>query len=86
MPMVALLHTSCSSSSYVQLCSVKALPTQADANDNLPFVDDNCIVTYNFSTNGGFITFKLYHQTDYNIVINMDPSFFLRNSEAFNFR
>ena len=84
--LIALILTSCASSSYYQV--YKAAPTDKSTfkDSSLVYEDENCIVYYNlWDKEGGNIGFRFYNKTDTNIYLNMEGSFFVLNGIANNY-
>lgn len=64
----------------------KTTPENGKLNDNdITFEDDNCKVIYNLWQDGGDIGFTIYNNSDNDLVLNMDKSFFILNGIAYDY-
>ena len=79
---LALLMTSCASTSFYQVYNVKTNQETITKTDNLVFEDENCKISYNLWSNGGNIGFDIYNKTDEKIYVNLNESNFILNGFA----
>jgi hypothetical protein len=82
---MALLMTSCATTSFYQVYNVKSNQETITKTDNLFFEDENCKISYNLWANGGNIGFDIYNKTDENIYLNLNESNFLLNGFAYDY-
>ena len=82
--LITILLTSCSKNFY-QVYNVKPDSNIKENGKYLLFEDENCIVKYNFWSNGGNSGFNFYNKTNKDIFINLDKSFFIYNGIANNY-
>ena len=80
-----ILLVSCVAPAYYQV--YKSTPSdQMIIKDNyLIYEDENCKILYNLWDDGGNIGFTFYNQTDNNIYLNLEESFFIINGIANNY-
>jgi hypothetical protein len=78
---LAWLLSSCAPTEYFQV--YKASPKNAQITKNsVDFENAHCIVSYNLLTRGGNPGFSFFNKTNDFITIQLDKTFFIRNSEA----
>lgn len=80
---VALLMTSCSTTSFYQL--YKAVPETKDSKGlvGTTYEDENVVITYNFWDEEGNIGFVLTNKTANDIWLNKEESYFVLNGFAY---
>jgi hypothetical protein len=71
--------------SYYQI--YKTIPSENTIlkDDFLVYEDENCMVLYNFWSEGGNMVFLFHNKTDENIYLNLGESFFIYNGIAYNY-
>ena len=81
-----VLLSSCSISSYYQFYDVASTSSNgAETEANLTVNNEDCIIDYNFWSEGGDAGFWFYNKTDQNVYIHLDESFFVLNGVAHNY-
>lgn len=83
--LIALIMTSCSSTSFYQVYKTTASEKMNVKENSLVYEDQNCIISYNFWQNEGNIGFRFFNKTDKNIYLNLDESFFVFNGISNNY-
>lgn len=82
---LALIMTSCSSTSFYQVYKTTASDKINVKENSLVYEDQNCTISYNFWQNEGNIGFRFFNKTDKNIYLNLDESFFVFNGISNNY-
>jgi hypothetical protein len=82
---IALLFSSCATTSFYQVYNVKSSQESIKKSDNLFFEDDNCKITYNLWSNGGNIGFNFYNKTNEKIGVKLNESNFILNGFAYDY-
>jgi len=80
--LVIIALTSCSTTQYLQVYSVKT-PDNAAMDSTIVFSDENCRIVYNFWSNGGTAGFTIYNSSNQFLYVDLAKSFFVRNMEVF---
>ena len=81
-----LITSSCVSSSYYQVYSVKPLAGVTNNNtEELLYEDTNCKIIYSFWGNGGNVRFDFYNKTDKPIRLKLKDCFFIMNGYAYDY-
>lgn len=83
--LIALIMTSCSSTSFYQVYKTTASEKMNVKENSLVYEDQNCTISYNFWQNEGNIGFRFFNKTDKNIYLNLDETFFVFNGIANNY-
>lgn len=78
----ALLATSCASPIYYQLISVKAENSTLSDLGSPTYKQDGLEFTYNFTGEYGKVRFVVYNSNDYDVIVDMTRSAFIRNNIA----
>lgn len=83
--LTSIVLSSCATTTYYQV--YKAVPDDniIQENDFLIYEDENCEIVYNLWNNGGNIGFIFQNNSDENIYLNMEESFFIQNGIAHNY-
>lgn len=82
--LAATLLSSCSTVFY-QVYRVVPVDKLKINNNHLIYEDENCVVSYNFWSEGGNVGFQLFNKTDKNIYLNLEESFFIFNGTAYDY-
>lgn len=82
---VAVLLTSCVSTSFYQVYQVAPSDKLVSNENSLIYEDENCKVSYNLWDEGGNIGFRFFNKTDENIFLNLEESFFMLNGIAYDY-
>jgi hypothetical protein len=81
---IASILSSCSTSFY-QVYETKASSPVNENENSFVYEDENCIINYNFWTEGGIIWFKFYNKTEDDIHLHLDKSYLVLNDVAMNY-
>lgn len=80
------LLISCETPSYYyQIYRTNTSDNLVKKGEKLVFEDANCIVSYNFWTEGGNVGFTIYNKSSNNLFLNLEESFFILNGFANNY-
>jgi len=82
---IAVLLTSCAPTSFYQVYKATPSDKMVIKENLLIYEDENCKVSYNLWNEGGNIGFRFYNNTDKNIFLNLDESFFVLNGIAYDY-
>ena len=84
--LVVVLLTSCAHTyHYCQICETKPVDEKGikkQGNGEYQYENTQCIITYNFWSNGGSADFEFYNKTDDIIYIDLAKSFYVKNDVA----
>lgn len=83
--LIAIILTSCVSTSYFQVYKATPSDTLIVNGNLLVYEDENCKVSYNLWDEGGNIGFIFFNNTDKNIYLNLEESFFILNGVSYNY-
>jgi hypothetical protein len=82
---IVLFMTSCASTSFYQVYTVKPIEESITNTDELFFEDENCKISYNLWDNAGNIGFNFHNKTDNNIYVKLNESNFILNGFAYDY-
>jgi len=80
-----LLFSSCVVGSYYQTYNVSSENVNKSKTGAYVYEDDNCIILYDFWSNGGDSGFEIYNKTDTDLIVQKDACFFIYNGYANNY-
>lgn len=80
---VLFMFSSCSS--YYQIYTVATAENMRTGGRELVYEDANCAVFYDLWEHGGNIGFQFFNKSEKPIYLNMEESFFILNSVAYNY-
>lgn len=73
---------------YVQVCTAKSIDnatTAQNTDEGLLYENEDCIVKYNFWSNGGDAGFVFYNKTNKVIHIDLSQTFLIKNGVAYDY-
>jgi hypothetical protein len=80
---IVSILVSCSSYKHSYFQVFKTTAEKGDIKDNwITYVEDDVVVRYNFRSNKGYILFEVLNNSNEDIVIDLDKTFFVLNNEA----
>ncbi|MDR0812250.1 MAG: hypothetical protein LBN23_08305 [Paludibacter sp.] len=82
---IAISLSSCMPVNYYQVYKVKSVNIGTEQKNPLVYEDNNCKVSYDFWSNGGYLRFEIYNKTDKNLFIDLGKSFFILNGIAYDY-
>jgi hypothetical protein len=82
---IVLFMTSCASTSFYQVYTVKPIEESITNTDELFFEDENCKISYDLWDNAGNIGFNFHNKTDNNIYVKLNESNFILNGFAYDY-
>jgi len=83
--LITIMLTSCVTTSFYQVYSVKPINESVSKSDLLFFEDENCKITYDLWANGGNIGFNFYNKSNSKIHIKLNESNFIFNGYAYDY-
>ncbi|MFA7081386.1 MAG: hypothetical protein WC135_02125 [Bacteroidales bacterium] len=81
----AILLNGCSSPLFYQVYDTTLSDNMQIKEGQIYYEDENCQITYNLWGDKGVIGFAFYNKTDYNIYLNLEECFFVKNGVAYDY-
>lgn len=82
---VILLFSSCSVKNYYQVFKTHSKDSIVNNGSSLVYADENCLISYNFWSDGGNMNFIIQNNSDKNIYLNKKECFFICNGYAYDY-
>lgn len=76
---------SCAPSQYYQVCKTEVSEEMQVKTNSVVYEDENCTVAYDLWSNGGNPGFWFRNNTDEDIYLYLDKSFFIKNGVAYDY-